>query len=73
VLEQARSGSPAQYVQNPLMDLYAVTYWLKVPKRDGTMSLIGMIMSMVVPRVRSEQLRCRTVRLGRDLRLVSQP
>jgi len=42
-LEKERSGSPALYVYNKLMDLYAVTYWLKAPKHDGTTSLIALM------------------------------
>jgi hypothetical protein len=36
-LEKARSGSPAQYFSNELIDLYVITYRLMAPKCDGTM------------------------------------
>jgi len=43
-LEKERSGSWALYVSNELMDLYAVTYQLEVPKLDGSTSFIGEMM-----------------------------
>jgi hypothetical protein len=30
------------------MDLYAITNWLEVPKRDGAMSFIGLMTKVVV-------------------------
>jgi hypothetical protein len=40
-LEKERSGSRALYVENKMITLYPITYWLNALKHNGTTSFIG--------------------------------
>jgi len=72
-LEKERSGGPALYVYIELIDIYAIIEPVEAPPRDGTTSLIWLMTWLVVQRGWWDRSRCRPVRSGRDLGLVSQP
>ena len=50
-LEIEWSGSRALYVQNTLTNLHAVIYRLKVQKRGGATSFIGLMTGKVVTQI----------------------